>query len=423
MVEKKYLRHYPFKHARRPAVRHPARDLPGRDRGPRPYRGVEPGHADRQGRDRGELRPLPARHRRLHARDRELVRQPRRHESGRPGRTRSRARQLRLTLDLGPPARRPGGGGAGARGRAHATATRPRRARSWRWIRATARSGARLLPELRREPVREAARPGAHTTQLNSRGDRRAAVQPRDPRRRSDRLDLQADDRLRVAGHRGSSPRPRPSSTPACSSSATASSRTRATRCSARWPSRARSRSPPTSSSTAWRRAPTARADSRGLGAPARVRPAGRASTSRRVRRPGAGPPLARQRATTGTAAAPEKATVPAGHEEALYDCGGIERFWSAATTSTSPSARATCRPPRCSSPRLRGDRQRRPRRHAAPRPAASRTAGAAWSRRSASPPRGASSSSGDDQPRSSRAARRRAREGGTSADVFAGFP
>ena len=45
----------PVQDARRPALRHPARDLPGRDRD----RGLprrEPGHADRQGRDRGELR-------------------------------------------------------------------------------------------------------------------------------------------------------------------------------------------------------------------------------------------------------------------------------------------------------------------------------------------------------------------------------
>ena len=40
------------------------------------------------------------------------------------------------------------------------------------------------------------------------------------------------------------------------------------------------------------------------------------------------------------------------------------------ATTSTSPSARATCRPPAADGDRLRGDRQRRLRRAPAPRPA-----------------------------------------------------
>ena len=78
VVEKKYLRNYPYQDARGPAVRDAARDLAGRAEGeavPRRRRR----HADRQGRDRGDLRQVPARDRRLHARDRQLARQPRRH--------------------------------------------------------------------------------------------------------------------------------------------------------------------------------------------------------------------------------------------------------------------------------------------------------------------------------------------------------
>ncbi len=61
---------------------------------------------------------------------------------------------------------------------------------------------ARLLPELRREPVRQADQPG-EVQRAELRGGRQAAAQPRHRRPVSDRLDLQADHR-----HRGAPGRP-----------------------------------------------------------------------------------------------------------------------------------------------------------------------------------------------------------------------
>ena len=90
VVEKKYLRHYPFDELGAQLFG-TLREISPDEVGTKEYRGVEPGHADRQGRDRGELRQVPARHGRLHARDRQLVRQPRRHAPHDAAPTRSRA--------------------------------------------------------------------------------------------------------------------------------------------------------------------------------------------------------------------------------------------------------------------------------------------------------------------------------------------
>ena len=75
VVEKKYLRDYPFDELGAQlfgTLREISPDELGTERVPR----RQPGHADRQGRDRGDLRQVPARHRRLHAGDRRRERQP-----------------------------------------------------------------------------------------------------------------------------------------------------------------------------------------------------------------------------------------------------------------------------------------------------------------------------------------------------------
>ena len=184
VVEKKYLRHYPYKTLGAPAVRHAARDLARGGRHQATTAASTPGYADRQGRDRGELRQVPARHRRLHARDRQLVRQPRRHapddahgpDPGPPAaadarpRAAARRAERRRARDRGRTRQRQ----PGRRGRLRRDGPARRRG-----------AGARLVPELRREPVRQADRPG-DLRAAQQRGERRAAVQPRDRRRLSD---------------------------------------------------------------------------------------------------------------------------------------------------------------------------------------------------------------------------------------------
>ena len=154
VVEKKFLRDYPhdelgaqlFGTLRRDlAGRAQAQELPRRDAG----------HADRQGRHRGDLRPLPARHRRRDAGQVNAL--GTRDDTRRITRVEPiQGQQLRLSLDLGLQR-----AANDALRRAIAAATRNGAAR-----RRVRRDGpaqrrgarARLLPELRREPVRQADR-------------------------------------------------------------------------------------------------------------------------------------------------------------------------------------------------------------------------------------------------------------------------
>ena len=182
------------------------------------------GHAHRQGRHRGDLRPLPARPGRLHAGGRQRARQPRRPPRG-------HAPRAPAGPAAAPDARpRPPAGRqqrAQARDRGRQRQRQPGPGGRLRGDGPDQRRGARarLLPELRRQRLRQAALAG-DLRQAQLRGERRAAVQPRDRRRLSDRLDVQADHRDGLAARRASSHRRRRSSTTASSSSARRSSRT-----------------------------------------------------------------------------------------------------------------------------------------------------------------------------------------------------
>ncbi len=206
VVEKRYLRNYPFK-TLGAQLFGTLREISPDELGTEEYRGVSQG--TRIGKDGIEEtydkylrgtdgftrvivnssgnrddtpphdahRPDPGPAAAAHARPRAPAR---RAERGRP-RRRGRARQ-----------RQPG-----RRGRVRGD--RPARRRGAR---------ARVVPELRRERLRQADRP-ADLRRAQLRGERRAAVQPRDLRRLSDRLDVQADHRVRGARRRASSRRAR----------------------------------------------------------------------------------------------------------------------------------------------------------------------------------------------------------------------
>ena len=99
VVEKRYLRDYPYKELGAQLFGTLREISPERAEGaalPR-RRGR---HARRQGRHRGDLRQVPARRGRLHARGHQRARQPRRHAPGHRQRP-IQGDQLRLTLDLG----------------------------------------------------------------------------------------------------------------------------------------------------------------------------------------------------------------------------------------------------------------------------------------------------------------------------------
>ena len=106
--------------------------------------------------------------------------------------------RLRLTLDLGLQ-RAANNALKRAIAAASANGNPPRRAPSWRWTRATARCWRSAPTRLRRQRLRQAAIAG-DVRRAQLRGQRRAAVQPRDRGRLSDRLDVQADHRDGLAG-------------------------------------------------------------------------------------------------------------------------------------------------------------------------------------------------------------------------------
>ncbi len=140
----------PARRARRPALRHHARDLAGRAQaGALPRRRA--GHAHRRRRHRGVVRRVPARHRRVHAHHDQRARHARRPAPDDPqgadagsaaaahARPQAPARGQRRAQDRG---RR---GRAERRARRRLRRHEPRERRDPR---------ARLLPELRRQPVR-----------------------------------------------------------------------------------------------------------------------------------------------------------------------------------------------------------------------------------------------------------------------------
>ena len=367
MVEKKYLRHYPYKTLGAQlfgTLREISPDEVGTKRVPR----RQPRDADRQGRDRGELRLLPARDRRLHARDRQLVRQPRRHaphdahgpDPGPPAAPDARPRA---------PARRPERGRARDRGgarqrqpgrRGRVRGDGPARRRG---------AGARLLPELRREPVRQADRPG-DLRGAQQRGERRAAVQPRDRRRLSDRLDVQADHRARGgrrrhhhAEHAAVGPRRVPLRRARVQERGRR--RVRHARAAARAPGLLRRVLLP-----ARRGRQRARRDHPGVGAQAQLRPADGHRPAGRVRRPRAGREVAQLRVREVRQVREE------GQGPDRDDRGAVRLRRHRARLERRRQRQPRRRPGRpagdaaAARHRLRGDRQRRQGRHAAPRPA-----------------------------------------------------
>ena len=226
----------PARRARRPAVRDHARDLArGAQAEALPRRRAR--HADRGRRHRGELRRVPARHRRLHARGHQRARQPRRPPPDDAPRAASRASacgsRSTSTSSAPPTTRSPARSGAASQNGAKAGA----------FVAMDPRNGEILaLGSYPSFDANEFAKPisQAPLQPALQRGARRAAVQPRDRRHLSDRLDLQADHGDGGArGGRDHAGRRR-SSTTASSSSATACSRTPRTPCTGRSRSRAR---------------------------------------------------------------------------------------------------------------------------------------------------------------------------------------
>ena len=141
-----------------------------------------------------------------------------------------------------------------------------------------------------------------------------------------------------------------------------------------------------------------------GVGAPAELRQADGDRHPRRVRRPRAGRQVAQQRVRQ----------VPPLREEGErargHDGGAVRLRRHRARLERRRQRQPRRRPGRpagdaaAARHRVRGDRQRRPRRHAAPRPAGRGRRRAASSRRSASPPSGASTSTRRRSARSARA-------------------
>ena len=186
-VEQVFLRKYPYQPARRAALRQRRPDQPERAQGEAlPRRPA--GHGRRPGGHRVRVRPLPARPRRRRRGSRST-------RSASPkGELRQRARRSRAASCS---CRSTSGSSRRASRPRSARPATARRARSWRWTRATARCSRwartrRFDPNGSRKPIT----PGDVRQRSLGEATRRAAVQPRDQRRLSDRLDVQADHAL-----------------------------------------------------------------------------------------------------------------------------------------------------------------------------------------------------------------------------------
>ena len=161
-----------------------------------------------------------------------------------------------------------------------------------------------------------------------------------------------------------------------------------------------------------------------GVGAQARASASPPASTCRASTAASCRTRSGATRSTRSTSAARRRRRCRSGPPRRSTPAAASSAAGAAATTSTSPSARATCRPRRCSSPPptpRSPTAARSSRRTSASR---SRTAPGASSRRSASPRRRRV----DIEPATLDAIRSglqaaAGEPGGTSADVFAGFP
>ena len=250
--------------------------------------------------------------------------------------------RLKLSLDLG----------AAARGRRRRSPRRATRAGSRRLRGDEPRNGEILAmgsypsfdPNLLDKPITQERYDALFGEQAGSPLFNRATERPVSDRARRSRPSRRSR-RWRAARSR----RPRTSTTPAASRSATASSATPRASPTARSTCSRRSRSPPTSTSTslgqnldasegpdASRSTPASSGFGRdtGIDLPAEA-------DGRRAR------PRVAQARRRGGAEVPQEAQGP----PLLRPSSGIARPGTRATTSTSPSARATCRPRRCSSP------------------------------------------------------------------------
>ena len=409
----------PLQDARRPAVRHAStRSRPSSSRrsATRASRWA-PGRPERP---RGALRPVPARQGRLHARRRQLDRQPRR-AARRPRAEPTQGERLQLTLDLGLQRAARQRAGQGDRRRVG------NQAKAGAFVAMDPTNGEILA--LGSYPSFDAnllAKPISQSTydRLTSQAQRRAAVQPRDRGRLSDRLDLQADHRDGRAGRRdhhaehviidngtyklGTQDLPERQG-------------------------RELRRAQPDPGDQGLLGHLLLQARRAGRRRRARSSSSGRASSASRAR-PGSTCPASSPASCPTAAGATRLPALPALREEGQghpgHDAGAVRvRRHRApldrrATTSTSPSARATSRPRRCRWPRST-------RRSSTAAPSSSRT----WATRSRTAP-GARSSNCARRPaamsispppivrRSCRGCTRPPPSpGGTSADIFHGFP
>ena len=301
------------------------------------YRGVEPGDRVGQAGIEYDLRPLPARAATAPAGCQVDALGHADRRRARRGASRARASQPAADARPRRPARAAQAGARGGTGQAGAFVAMDLAQRR--------DPGARLVPELRPERVRQADRPARRTTQLNSDASNGAPLFNRAiAGRLSDRLDLQADHRARRRWRTGLITPDTRSSTPASLKVGGADVQERRRR-------GATARSPARSALTGLlrrlllhaRRATLNSDDGRadpGLGAPARPRRS----------RPGSTSPASSAAVPTAVARRDAETSGANASSCDARRCDAADRapVVGRATTSTSRSARATCRPTRC---------------------------------------------------------------------------
>ena len=329
--------------AGRAAARHDRRDQRRRSSSTTHFKGVAAGHDRRQGRARVRVRPATcaaATARRASQVD-ALGQAPRARRP--PARAGARAQRCALSLDLGlqqagaerARGHRPGRGTAGRR----SSRSNPRNGEVY---------AMGSSPTLQPGDPRQARSPAGRYDALFGDGARRAAVQPRDRRRLSDRLDLQADHR--AGGARA----------PASSRRATSINDTGCIKIGARRQTLQRRQGGLRAGQHARRAAglvghlllhagPALYSPRRPAAAEVGARPRPRAPDRDRhcPARPAASCPTALARSR---AAGARERSVPQAASTTVRQLlhRRHPRRGPRATTSTSPSARATCRPRRC---------------------------------------------------------------------------